>query len=214
MVLDAVDIDLDLVADVELGLLAGGSEFAQRHAPFGFEADVDDGHVVFDAGDGAFDDLAFKAFVFAAEMFVEERREIVAGGICRSGHKKSVLLVLLPASGCLRWSFDPTAAAAPCRPRLSRRVGAYAEAQALTLTASRSFPLPRRGEGGGTKQKARQRPATPPLTRCLVLASASASARWTGRHIGEGRVRPQVVLAAERRGKARGGFCCKPTVCT
>ena len=33
-VLDAVDIDFDLVADLELGLLARRGEFAQRHAAF------------------------------------------------------------------------------------------------------------------------------------------------------------------------------------
>ena len=78
-VLDAVDKDFDFVADLELGLLARRGEFAQRHAAFALQADVDDGHVVLDRGDGAVDDAAFEAFVLAAEAFVEKRREIVAG---------------------------------------------------------------------------------------------------------------------------------------
>jgi hypothetical protein len=61
----------------------GQGELAQRNAAFRFEADVDDGHVVLDGGDGAGDDAAFKAFILAAEGFVEERCEIIARGKCR-----------------------------------------------------------------------------------------------------------------------------------
>src|SRR6185312_1987261 len=39
-VLDAVDIDLDLVTDLEIGFLARRGEFAQRHAAFGLQTDV------------------------------------------------------------------------------------------------------------------------------------------------------------------------------
>src|SRR3546814_4284726 len=63
-------------------------EFAERDAAFRCQPDVDDGEVVLDRGDGAFDDLAFKAFILAAEGFIQESREIVAGWVCRSGHKK------------------------------------------------------------------------------------------------------------------------------
>src|SRR3546814_14384804 len=90
VVLDAVDIDLDLVADGELGLLARRGEFAQRDAAFGFQADVDDGHVVLDRGDGALDDAAFTAFVLAAEGLIEPGRGIVAGGGCSSGPRALV----------------------------------------------------------------------------------------------------------------------------
>src|SRR5690606_4231128 len=72
-VLDTVDIDLDLVADLQLGLLARRGEFAQRHAAFALEADIDDGEIVLDTGDGADDDAAFEAFILAAEGFVEHR---------------------------------------------------------------------------------------------------------------------------------------------
>ncbi len=87
-ILDAVDEHLDLVADGDLGLLAGRGELAQRHAAFGFQADVDDGEVVLDRGDDAGDDAAFEALVLAAEGFVEHRGEIVARGVCRCGQVK------------------------------------------------------------------------------------------------------------------------------
>ncbi len=90
-ILDAVDIDLDLVTDGDLGLLARRGEFAQRDAAFALQPDVDDGEVVFDRGDDALDDLAFEGFVFAAEGFIEKRREIVAARKCRAGHKKMCL---------------------------------------------------------------------------------------------------------------------------
>ena len=66
-ILDAVDIDFDLVADGDLGLLARRGEFAQRDAAFALQADVDDREVVLDRGDDALDDLAFEGLVFAAE---------------------------------------------------------------------------------------------------------------------------------------------------
>jgi hypothetical protein len=86
VVLDPVDIDFDLVADVEFGLLARRRELAKRHAAFGFEADIDDGEVVLDRGHRAGDDAALEAFILAAEGFVEHCREIVAGRHCRSCH--------------------------------------------------------------------------------------------------------------------------------
>src|SRR6185369_1998524 len=85
-IFDPIDIDLDLIADLELGLLARSCEFAQRDPALRLQADVDDGHVVLDARDGALHHLAFKGFVFAAEAFVEEGREIVAGRECRGRH--------------------------------------------------------------------------------------------------------------------------------
>ena len=84
-VFDAVDIDFDFVADLEVSLLAGSGEFAQRHAAFRLQADVDQRHVVFDAGDGALYDAAFKAAVFATERIIEKRGEIVARGGGGSG---------------------------------------------------------------------------------------------------------------------------------
>jgi hypothetical protein len=59
-VLDAIDEHFDLVADLQLGLLAGGGELTQRHSALALEADVDDREVVLDRGDGADDDAALE----------------------------------------------------------------------------------------------------------------------------------------------------------
>src|SRR5260221_1033186 len=82
-VLDAVEKHLDLVADLEIGLAAGPCEFAQRHAAFGFQADVDDGHVLLDRNNDALDDGAFLQ-VAAGKGLVEHRGKIIAGTIIGS----------------------------------------------------------------------------------------------------------------------------------
>src|SRR3546814_7421151 len=76
-ILDAVDIDLDFVADLEVGLLPRRGEFAHRHAAFALQPDVDDGEIVLDSRDGALYDMAFEA-VGAAERLLEHGREIIA----------------------------------------------------------------------------------------------------------------------------------------
>ena len=50
-------------------------------------------YVILDARDGALHHLALKGFVLAAEAFVEEGREIVAGRECRGRHECVVLSV-------------------------------------------------------------------------------------------------------------------------
>jgi len=85
-VFDAIDIDFDFVANLDVGLLARHREFAQRHAAFGLQTYVDDGQVVFDGGNGALDDAAFKAAVLATEGIIEKRGKIVTRGECRRGH--------------------------------------------------------------------------------------------------------------------------------
>ena len=50
-VLDPLEIDLDLVADLEFVRAAGAGKFAQRDAAFHLQADVDDRHVLFDGDD-------------------------------------------------------------------------------------------------------------------------------------------------------------------
>ncbi len=80
-VLDALDIDLDGVADLQRAVLGLGAEFLQRDAAFDLQADVDDGHVLLDRGDEAANDLAF-ARMTIREGFFEHAREIVASGSC------------------------------------------------------------------------------------------------------------------------------------
>src|SRR6202034_3943203 len=58
-ILDPLEINLDGVADFDLVVAARTCEFAQRHAPFGLQADVDDGHVLLDRNNDALDDGAF-----------------------------------------------------------------------------------------------------------------------------------------------------------
>src|SRR4029079_11830893 len=86
-VLDAVDINLDFVADLELGLLARCRKLAQRDSALALQADVDHGHVILDAAEDALQRVAFEGFVLAAKTFVEECREIVAGRECGGRHK-------------------------------------------------------------------------------------------------------------------------------
>ena len=85
-ILDAVEEHLDLVADLELAFASGAGKLAQRDAALGLQADVDDGHVLFDRNHLALDDGAFLK-VSAGEGFIQHRGEIVAAGvvgICRS----------------------------------------------------------------------------------------------------------------------------------
>ena len=58
-VLDALQIDLDGVADLDFVAPAGALEFLERNAAFGLQADVDDGQVLLDADDGPLDDGPF-----------------------------------------------------------------------------------------------------------------------------------------------------------
>ncbi|MET3786711.1 hypothetical protein ABIC24_004338 [Methylobacterium radiotolerans] len=76
-VLDPVDVDLDLVADLQLALAAGTGEFLERDTAFRLGADVDDGHVLLDRDDATLDDGAFGDLVFE-EALLEEGCEILA----------------------------------------------------------------------------------------------------------------------------------------
>jgi hypothetical protein len=83
MVFDALQIDLDGVADLDLGGLARLGEFLGRDLAFGLEADVDDRKVVFDGNDLALDHRAFGSGMVGIALG-KEGFEIVTGGI--EGH--------------------------------------------------------------------------------------------------------------------------------
>src|SRR3954453_7405855 len=87
-VLDALEIDLDLVADLDLAAPAGAGKFADRDAPFGLGADVDQRHVLFDTDDRAFDDGAFLQIALA-ECLIEHRGKIFARGRSSSSSSHS-----------------------------------------------------------------------------------------------------------------------------
>jgi hypothetical protein len=48
LVLHAIEIDLDHVADLDFRALSGSGKLLERHAALGFQADIDDRDVVFD----------------------------------------------------------------------------------------------------------------------------------------------------------------------
>src|SRR5207302_2268925 len=89
-IFDPVEEHLDLVADLELAFAAGTGEFAQRHAAFGLQADVDDGHVLFNRNHLALDDGTFLQ-VAAGKGFIQHRGEIVAARVVRSSTSRSHL---------------------------------------------------------------------------------------------------------------------------
>src|SRR6185436_16031026 len=76
-VLDALEIDLDLVADLDLAAAAGAGELADRDATLGLRADIDQRHVLLDTDDLALDDGAFLQIALA-ECLIEHRGEIFA----------------------------------------------------------------------------------------------------------------------------------------
>ena len=78
-VLDALEIDFDLVADLESLVAAGAGEFLEGDAAFGLQTDVDDRHVLFDGDDDALDDRALEG-VSLAEARIEHGGEILTRG--------------------------------------------------------------------------------------------------------------------------------------
>src|SRR5882672_2471111 len=85
-ILDSVEEHLDFVANLEFAFAAGSCELAQRHAAFGLQADVDDGHVLFNCNYLALDDGAFLQ-IAAGEGLVQHCSEIVTGRIIRSSSR-------------------------------------------------------------------------------------------------------------------------------
>ena len=80
LVLHPLQEDLDGVARLDLGSPAGGGEFLERDAAFGFEADIDERDVVLDRDDDALDDGAFEPGG-GAERFVEQRGKALLAGV-------------------------------------------------------------------------------------------------------------------------------------
>src|SRR5438128_2240396 len=78
-VLDPLQIHFDGVADFQLVLAARTGKFPQRNPAFGLQSDVDDGEILLDADDGAFDHGAFLQ-VAVIERFFEQLGEIFARG--------------------------------------------------------------------------------------------------------------------------------------
>ncbi len=82
-VLDPLEEDLDLVADADLGRLAGAGEFLEVDAAFNLEADVDDRLAVLDRDHLALDDRALVGRV-VLEALLKQGLEVFHR--CRSWH--------------------------------------------------------------------------------------------------------------------------------
>ena len=76
-ILDPLEVDLDLVAAARGGVSPVVGEFPEGNPALRLEADVDDGHVLFDRDNLAFDDCSLERFI-GAVCLVEKRGEIVA----------------------------------------------------------------------------------------------------------------------------------------
>src|SRR5882724_6343007 len=98
LVFHALEIDLDGIADLDIGLLARLAEFLQLHTAFGFEADVDEGEIILDRDDDALQHAAFEA-VAGPQGFLEEGGEIFLGWSRESGlgHGANDPFVTFPA---------------------------------------------------------------------------------------------------------------------
>ncbi len=106
-ILDALEIDLDRVADIESGGPAGSGKFFESDAAFGLEADVDDRKVVFNADNRPLDDGTF-LHVAVHEGLLEKGGEIFAARIerarCARQCVKSPDDAFIPAGGWIRRS--------------------------------------------------------------------------------------------------------------
>src|SRR5262245_36396490 len=78
-VLHAFEINLDGIADLQIGGFAGQAKLAQRHPAFHFQADVDDGQIFFDGGDGALHHATFEG-VLLRQGLVQQCRKILSRG--------------------------------------------------------------------------------------------------------------------------------------
>src|SRR5262249_12122828 len=96
-IFDPFEIDLDGVADLDLGRAARTGEFPQCDAALGLQPDIDDRDLAFDGDDRALDDRTFLQMA-VTERFIDQFGEIFArrrGGLSRNlSHK------LLPPPKC------------------------------------------------------------------------------------------------------------------
>jgi len=91
-VLDPVEIDLDDIADGDLGVLAGACEFLQIDPAFHLVADIDDGLARLDGDDPALDDSSLFRGV-DLEAFLQKRFEFVH--CCFGAHAYRVPFLVL-----------------------------------------------------------------------------------------------------------------------
>src|SRR5262245_39156544 len=93
-VLDALEIDVDLVAHGKVGGTAGDAKFFQGNAALGLEADIDHRNVLLDPDDGALDDVTFLQRRGGQRLFKQGRELVVArmaDASLRFVHKNSLV---------------------------------------------------------------------------------------------------------------------------
>src|SRR5207237_7652947 len=144
LVFDALEEDLDGIADMDFGLGAPDCEFLQRDTALRFEPDIDQRDVIFDADDAALDDGAFEA-VGDAHGFIEQRGEALLvgeiGGFDCDGHSfSSIPIVRRGPAGIAAGagSRQRSGAAASTRAGRNRRTGAAAGQRGLMPRAARA----------------------------------------------------------------------------
>ncbi len=82
-ILDALDINLDLIAHVDLAVAVGAGDFLEGDATFGLGADIDDRDVLLDRDHLALHDRAFADLV-REEGFFEQSGEIFTARLLES----------------------------------------------------------------------------------------------------------------------------------
>jgi hypothetical protein len=68
-VFDALDLNFDFIADLQLAVLGAGAEFLESDASFDLQADVDNRNILFDGGDDTLGDVAFCQIVRGKGLF-------------------------------------------------------------------------------------------------------------------------------------------------
>src|SRR5581483_770840 len=196
-ILDALQIDLDGVADLDFGGTARRSKFAQRDAPFGLQPDVDDGEVLLDADDLALDDRAFLQ-VSLVEALVEQLGEIFAlrrvGSGSSGGHEISISGA--PAFGRrATWTRGPKAPQTFSGPRKAEgrrdnrayRSMVVRSGMAASKPSERGFcpptarggqPRPRPARTASTMSRAARNAAS--ISKCEVSSKCASDAGFKG----------------------------------
>jgi hypothetical protein len=88
-VLDALQVDLDLVAGIQHPVLAADAEFLQRHAALDLQADIDDGDILLDGDHPPLDDRALGDVVTGEGFHQEGAKSSRLGCACASLHRNS-----------------------------------------------------------------------------------------------------------------------------
>ena len=95
-VLDALEIDIDLIADGKVRRTSGDAKFFEGNAAFGLQTDIDDRNVFLDADDGALDDTAFLERGGVQRLF-KQRRELVAARVAYASLRLVHINSLVPS---------------------------------------------------------------------------------------------------------------------